>query len=269
MYPPGFQTRVGFDFGRTLGPKGFFLAVVFLMGDFTRRPWDSIVQQEGVMEIGGVAVVIKPAAPSRLRFSHASLGLNAAAVTAVQGPLFYRCLTNLSLYGTDIGSVEILPSAFVTVDDHATDYGSESNLTTNHLGESGTIIDPGDTRLKITYDLNGRKINSKDMFTAVLVGLTILAQYDERQRCSTLQAFGPPSHTGQAVISMREVPTSHGLICCYVTRALLTIFEDLNVGQNKFGEMDFDVFWDGEKIATGDVLQLDPPFGGGQQRGQY
>lgn len=239
------------------------------MSDLTRRPWNSIVPQVGIIQLSGVAVVIKPAAPSRLRVSHASLGLNAAAVVAVDVPLFYRCLTNLSLYGTDIGSVEIRPSDSVFLNDHTTDYGTESNLTTNHLGETGTIIDPVDNKFKIAYNFHGRKINSKDMFTAVLDALTILAQYDERQRCRALQAVGPLSFTGQAVITVREAPSSPGLICYYVTRALVTIFEDLNVNQNKFGELDFAVFWDGEKLATGDVFQLDSPLVGGQQRGEY
>jgi len=51
------------------------------------------------------------------------LGLNAPAVAAVEESLFFRCLANVSLYGTIIGSIGIRASDLVSADDKATEYG--------------------------------------------------------------------------------------------------------------------------------------------------
>ncbi len=262
VLPPGFRTEVGFDFGHTLRPKGFFLAVVRMMAEMTRAPWDTVHQNGAIMKLSGVEVIVMPTTQSSLRVSHAALGLNAAANAAVQEALFYRCLTNISSHGLEIGKIEIDRSEFGSVDNQATNYGPERKLTTKNLGEMGTFADPKDNKFEIAYDFDGRKISSKDMFTAVVDALTTIRQFDQNARFETLHAVGPLSRTGQAVIFIREVSSRRGLTNYDVKRALLLIF-DYNVVQNKFGEMGFDFFWDGEKIATGYVLRLDPPFTGG------
>lgn len=263
VLPPGFRTEIEFHHERKLSPKGVFLAVVYMMAELTRRPWDGFIQHTEFMKLSGVAVLITPDTPSLLRVSHAVLGLNAAVVAAVQERLFFLCSLSISSYETYVGNVQFVPSSHFPDGDQNIGDGPESNLTTSPMSGKGTLTDPQNKKFQVHYAFDGRKISSKDMFTAVLDGLANLAQFDPFQRFETLNAVGPLSPTGQAVIFIREVSSRRGVINNDVTSALLMIFGDLNVAENKFGEMDFDVSWNGEKIATGYVMRLDPPFTGG------
>jgi len=55
-----------------------------MIGDMARKIRISFIQQTGIMTNLGVAVIVAPAELSHFRVSHVILGLNTAAVAALQ-----------------------------------------------------------------------------------------------------------------------------------------------------------------------------------------
>lgn len=68
-----------------------------------------------------------------------------------------------------------------------------STLVITDFPDSGAFVDPEDKRFALAYAFEGSRISSKDMFTAVLDGLAIIAQIGPTPRCEQLHAFGPLS----------------------------------------------------------------------------
>lgn len=142
-----------------------------------------------------------------------------------------------------------------------------SNLKADLSGETGIVIDPVNDRYMIDYKFDGTRLNSKDVFAVILDALATAAPHDKDSDCQDLLGVGPPSRTGQAVVSFHQVPSAHPMSYPIAKSALYAIFTKLDIDQNKWGEMTFDVLRDGEKVGQGDVIGLGPVWSMKSARG--
>lgn len=247
------------DKTQILNPKGFFYAVMSLMKNLSHQPWDDFISMDrwishSAICNSGVCAKIHPNGPNLLRFSHAVPGLYQAAIDALQEPLFYGFEAEWKLRSALVGSMQVIKARWTPF----TKFVPASNLTADLSGETGTVIDPVNDGYKIDYKFDGTKLNSKDIFAAILDALATAAPHDKNSDCQNLLGVGPPSRTGQVVVSIHQVPSAHPMSYNTATSALYAIFTKLNVDQNKWGEMTFDVLREAEKVGQGDVFGLGP-----------
>lgn len=228
------------------------------MGELTRLPWDDYFDKSSLKE--SRVEVLLTMVPRAARVSHVVLGLYAAAVEAVEQPDFSYCLGTMYLNDNLIGGVKLLQSSakaqFNLVGETNQTLGHSA--ATNDNRDSGTFVDPLKPEFQLSYDFEGKRINSDDLFTAVLEGLSSVAQYYPAQSCQSIHAVGPYSETGQAMIFIHQASKVEDLICDHVAQILKMIFVYLGVGQNKFHEMNFKFRWHGRLLASGYILGLGP-----------
>lgn len=137
-------------------------------------PWHDFVDRELDIDVNKVYLAVRPYAKKLLQISHVVLGINQLAIAAVQEQLFYESLTKLSIHGTQgslpLGEITMRQSQLSLQEDQDIGRATASNLTTNDFPDSGTSLALEKAGIRIMYEFYGRKINSKDMFTAVMDG---------------------------------------------------------------------------------------------------
>ena len=194
--------------------------------------------------------------------SHAILALNEAVIRAMQDNLFFKTDVAISLDGNPIGRLRIAFQPPFPVEDQGRLNGTRpGNSTSSLMDDSGTIEDPDFPDHKIVWDYRGPRVNSKDLFLAVIDGMATAAQPSGQSRCRVLYGISPLSFTGQAVISVRAdngPGVSSPLVYDDVKLALFLIWREVAVGLNKFGEVTFEIFYRGLKRGSGDITKLPP-----------
>lgn len=88
-------------------------------------------------------------------------------------------------------------------------------------------------QLEIAWEVAGRKVNSKDMFTAMVDGFVAIAYIDsDDKNCVVFHAVGSPNSTGQVVITVGG-DSLHGRLTYGIVRhSLEGIFHHINIGEN-------------------------------------
>lgn len=181
--PPGFTADVVFAKDKVLNPKGFFLQLIDMVYVFgVIKPWHDFVDGSLGFNENKVYLAVRPHAKKLLKISHVVLGINQIAMAAVQEQLFYQSFTKLSIHGTQaslpLGEIIIRQSRLSLQEDQDIEHATAWNLTANDFPNSGTLLALEKAGIKIAYEFYGRKINSKDMFTAVMDGrLYILIRF--------------------------------------------------------------------------------------------
>ena len=140
----------------------------------------------------------------------------------------------------------------------AIDYISNSNTTTPHSksyssGLGTTIPLPN---MNITYRYVGVRINSRDLYTAVLSGLADASKAGMDHICVELPAY---SHSDNLVFWIYgEDYATHPFTFRAVTHLLRAIVLDMTLEQRRFQEITFEVTNGTESVAYGFVSKL--PF---------
>ena len=163
---------------------------------------DGFLQRGHAIGWNGVMVTVFPLKENMMRASHAILAIHQIAFQSVEESLFYFSRADLSVGGSQVGYVEIKkqtpsPRRLQTPEEKIA-----GNLTADEVAQSGTIDFP-QARFRIPWKVVGGKVNSKAMFTAIIDGLVKIAQLDSVvSECDLLYGVGPPSSTGQVVITI-------------------------------------------------------------------
>lgn len=120
---------------------------------------------------------------------------------------------------------------------------------------SGEIIDPDNTRFRISYTYDGSNIPIQDICFALFDGLAQSAQFPQTQPLSHITAVSASSNFvihigvgGESGITLRR---------WYFWRAYLLLFTRFVLPRKeKLQEMSFGVSWNGKVYATGYMLKL-------------
>ena len=128
------------------------------------------------------------------------------------------------------------------------------NITAPPSYPSGRIPFPKDDRFSITYTYHTTPIRSKDVFMAVLGILATAAQYDPASRpIGDLKQVSPSMTCAITLTPMRNL-LSYANAVVVLNLLISTIMLPLE----KFGEMDFSVWFLKHEIARGSVKALTP-----------
>ena len=121
--------------------------------------------------------------------------------------------------------------------------------------KSGTIVNPSDNRFTIDYELSDKAIDYPEIFTTFLDALASAAPRDKTETNAFVNAI---SHSGQTVLNIHGIDRLSKLtwsrLIDVVTMLWLRIFDE-----RAQYEMDFELYWEGEKFGEGWILSLGAP----------
>ena len=129
-----------------------------------------------------------------------------------------------------------------------------SSLTT----DAGSFPDPDNPRFRVHWLYRSIRLASRDMFMAVLDGLSLAAREEESAFCRQLDALssGPQRNTRLNIVAVRSVVGAR-LTYRYAARTLLLISR-LLVRLRRYEEMTFWVEFDGVRFGKGSIRARRP-----------
>lgn len=263
--PSGFDVDIQYDTSKKFKPLAVYMAAIDCMYQFAQKNWDERLDGSFTIWVPGYDVEIDIESSQgihgiHLLNSHVILGLYETIIHVSTQSKFCEVISTLSLHGRQIGTLIIQERSLRTLK------MGETNSTSSLLEErspksssptypSGDINDVDDARLSISYTYSGVRINSKDIFLAVLDALATTAQFSPGTPFRSLTAN---SVSGKCVISILEVDGPSQINYSHITMALRVIIVDIMVYLAKFGEMTFQLKWEAVQTAEGSIKLVDP-----------
>lgn len=227
---------------------------------FAQKEWNERLDEGFTLWVEGYNVEIdveNNQGPRGLQLStnHIILGLYDTVLDVSANSRFCDVYTTISLYGRQIGIIVIQERGPRTPKE------GETNSTGPILMKgpprsdavaypSGHITDTDDHRFSISYTYSGARINSKDIFIAVLDALAISAQFSPNTPFGSLTA---KSASGNCVINMVEIDNPFQVNFSFVTKALRILIVDIMVRLRNFGELTLQLEWQAVKMAEGSI----------------
>ena len=201
----------------------------------------------------------------QLKTFHIVFALYATITNMIARSEFCVYAAEITQSGRVIGSLDIEPIPTATTLDtsvEAIDYISTTNITTSdstsHSLGLGRTIDLSD--MTITYEYVGDRINSKDLFTAVLSGLADAAKARMDTVCTGMEAVSQDLNLVFWIdpVDQNIKPFRYKA----VTRIFRSITVDMTLVQRRFAEISFFVKNGTDLICTGFIGKLPPPGNG-------
>ena len=240
-----------------MSPVDVYLNAIVAMYDIANLyQWDAIWPRRTVtFSLLDHAVWVRVERDLRRMLTlHAAFALYYTVVTMVDRRDFYRYETDLYQANRLIGGLIIEPTPPETTLNTSIDafhYISATDITTSDstsqspdLGRS--IYVHG---MNITYQYAADRINSQDLFTAVLSGLADAAKAGMDIVCTDFQAV---SHSGNLLFWINgEHVSPHRLTYRGVTDILRGVTVDMTLQQRRFAEISFIARIAGHLVASG------------------
>ena len=241
------------------------MSAINFMYHFAQRKWNkrlsgglTVWVETFSVEID-VEAVRAQRASTGLQTSHIVVGLYQTIPEVSDQSRFCEVLTTLSLQGRQIGSLAIQKRISGT--ERKGGFNATSSLmvkdflsTNAATYPSGQIIDVDDPPFTISYTFSGIRINSKDIFLAVLDALATAAPFPTNTPFRSLDAI---SASGDCVISIAVDSSQSQLSYSYVTKALRELITSVMVVLRKFEEVTFQLNWRAEKMVEGSIRLAD------------
>ncbi|KAL8689374.1 MAG: hypothetical protein Q9218_004943 [Villophora microphyllina] len=116
------------------------------------------------------------------------------------------------------------------------DNSSVANIANDRNdGESGRYIAPGHPELSLVYDFDGPKLNSKDVFTAIIEGMIIVAHDGSKKPFDYLTSVSASRQCALHLRQVRKSTSATGLMAA----ASLEMLADLVVKKRRFQTVEF------------------------------
>ena len=201
---------------------------------------------------------------SKLQVRYAVLGLYQAGMTIAKDSKYSQLQVSLYVRELKIGSLELRPERKQLLDDSDGRHMMQLNPLDIHntssavMADSGTVVDPLQTNLAITYRMDGVRIKAVDIFTAILDGFTIAAVHDNLDGDAYIPAAR--SVSGDVVLSTwREGEKGNpDMTWQRLKRALILIWDLLVIGDKpRLEGFAFALKYDGHAIGGGRLLRFD------------
>ena len=190
----------------------------------------------------------------QLEVNHIVLGIYDTILDVAAKSRFCETLSTISLHGRYVGTLriekktaEIMESGSNTTNITIADAFPRGNTVTYPKGQ---FDDPEDPDFSIEYIYYGGRINSKDIFLAVLDGLATAAQFNNLAPFSSLGGVSP---SGDCVISIVGVDSPYQINYSFGTTALSILIMGIMIPLAKFEEIALRLKWKGSLIAEASV----------------
>lgn len=258
--PPGFDIDINYDTSKELNPLAVYLCAVDYMYHFAQKDWSERLVGGFTVGVDGFNVEIDIASSQgpyglQLLTSHIILGLYETIIDVSANSRFCEVTTTLSLYGRQIGVLLIQKRGVgVSKEGGINSTGpvlvkGPTNSTTVAY-PSGHLVDADDPDFSISYTYSGARINSKDVFMAVLDALATAAQFSPSTPFGSLTARSP---SGSCVINIAEEDSPFPINFSFVTKALRVVIVDIMVRLRNFGALALELEWQNVKMAEGSI----------------
>ena len=261
--PPGFETRVRLNIGFPVNTLGVYVNGIDIMHGAVQNGWTEPFEAPGRSAYGVNMVVANTAPPpvaNQLQNRHVILGLLQTIYSMIEDQRFCLSLAQILLYKEEIGVLTIESSARSDImRNYGHSNGSLSTFSGDDLGRPGHIIDPDDDSFTIAYTYGGEIVASEDVFTSALDGLSDSALYANDSPCTSLYAA---SLTGKLVFGVRSAQSRTMPLSYFYARKTLKLLSFEMVARDKYGEVEFQLLYDGEQIGAG-FVRLTPVLGNG------
>ena len=211
----------------------------------------------------GIWIVVDriPRARVQLRTLHVVFALFYTMVAMSEDSMFCSWNSYIYLNTREIGTLFVeanYPTSNLRNNSTDVDFnGAPSIAAVNSTVDSTTLgITINIEGLTITYNYVGDRINSKDLFIAVLNGMAEAAKAGAQSSCESLRAASLDSNI---VFSITKSPTSpQPLTYKVVTLVMRLITLDMALEQRRFAEISFVFRWRKEQIGHGLVRKRPP-----------
>lgn len=264
--PSGFKAELKFNDSIQLTPVEVYMYAIKFMSLLSNLGWNDYIQTYLSMSYPRFGTVcgmgpLPKGAPLKLQIKYAALGLYKAGVAISQNQ-FYQLYVKLLLEDEQIGWIEFAPKKSESTQNTAlTIYTASfeakvSNATLT--ADSGFLVDPEDSKFRITYQWDGVKIKAQDIFTSFLDALVISAQYENNVIAAEIPAARGVS--GDVVLSTWKIENYFHLTWARLKIALFIIWEQLVIGgqqRARFEGMSFWLEYAEVKIGGGRILRFD------------
>ncbi|KAF6217456.1 hypothetical protein HO133_006794 [Letharia lupina] len=259
--PPGFEVEIHYDTSKPFGPLGVYLCAIDCMYHFAQIGWHEALAGGLTVWVDGFDVEIDveseqgPTGPLKLETSNIIQGLYETMLDVSAGSHFCEVLTTLSLHRRQLGTLVIERRAPRTLEKGSANTTNTGLTKASAQGNtvtypSGYITDSNDHSFSTSYTYSGTRINSKDVFLAVLDALATAAQFSPSTPFRSLTAL---SASGNCVINIVEVDSQFQVNYSFVTKALRVMVLDIMVTLRNFGEVTFQLKWKALNIAEGSI----------------
>lgn len=186
---------------------------------------------------------------------------------ATRQPGFYQVADYIEINRELIGKMFIdmndlalnekrVPNATLSADfPHSSASSKTSDNNTRDITQPSNfmeIIDPYDSRFKITWEWGGKNIPAQDIFSAAFNGLTAVAMYDHSGPCEYITAL---SASGNAVFHLGR-STRTALVAGIVARAFYLLINQLFLVQRRFEELWIHLSIRGINVADGYIHKV-------------
>ncbi len=273
--PPDFGMEIAFTEETLLPPQEMYTNAIEVMGFFASEPYDADLRfsqaRMGNPRFSSEIsfITIQPI----LQYKHVVAALYQVGLIIATENRFYTCHVLLVVREEAAGLMNFQrrPSGvhdegpvsnmtdFVTLTD-----GTPALSNNTVVADSGTRVDPTDSRFKIAYEYDGVRIKAADTFTAFLDGLAIAAERHGNEVDAFVNAV---SASGDCAINIHAW-FGQQLSWERLRRALLVIWETLIVGdrycKGRYEGLDFELVYNGVKIGEGFLLRLSGVSGGSE-----
>lgn len=206
-----------------------------------------------------VQIEIEPAQTSlQLEFNHVVLGVYDTILDVAAKSQFCETLSTISLHRRAIGTMRIEEKTPKIM-------GSGSNATNLTIRDAfpqgngltypkGRFDDRDDPQFSIEYIYYGGRINSKDIFLAVLDALATAAQFTDSASFTSLDGASP---SGDCLIKIVGFHDPYQINYSFVTKALKILVMGIMVPLAKFEEVALRLTWKGSLMAEASVKMAD------------
>ena len=205
-----------------------------------------------------------PSGDSKLQIQYAVLGLYQAGMTIAQESKYSQLEVSLYVRELKVGSLELRPGSKQVLDDpdgnHMMQLNSLDIYNTSPavMADSGTVIDPLQKNLAITYRMDGVRIKAVDIFTVILDGFAIAAVHNNEEGDASIPAAR--SASGDVVLSTwwEGKKGNPDMTWQRLKRALILIWDLLIIGSKpRLEGFAFVLKYDGHEIGGGRLLRFD------------
>ena len=277
---PGFDVRITHDRNPVVNALGMFSAAIQLMSVLALKDWNGYANGYIVNGPRNYPATLELQAwpdPSSglLLVKHAVVGLieagnSLAGAPGVADPFLPRLFGGLFLHNQQIGYIKCLGrsnslegevNGTLSIVD-ATNLSPTSELRpderprANLTDDSGSFVDPIDSRFTYRYQLKDRTVDLRDIFFVFLDAMATAAphQYDHSGA-----VINVASDSGDVALNLHAAPSSSALPWLCVSRLLGLVWIPVIIKAHKYVEMDFQIYLEGRIIGQGFMMSLHPP----------
>lgn len=252
-----------------------YINAIELMYRLAQEDWDALIHTNIQMSVTtyNIWIIATRAPAARLQIGHIVIALQDSVVAMARLTDFYRLTALITLDGVTAGYLDFgnnqspmdgnNTSSGVPKDDLLL-INNNTDQSGSSVSNSGQVIDPYDPKFVITYQFFDQSIDSKEIFTVVLDGLATCAQFKPSDEYPVLEAYSVSGTTAISISKVLGRPTR--LHYSDMTRSLLLIVTKVIVMERKFKELEFNIGYDGVRIAEGFMFKVTSANNGTQER---